>query len=100
MMKVSAFYYLQYPDDAPSNPRDASTEMYVEVGGEDASIQHFEKTFSFQVYTVEKLRRLVAEHGFATARSMIIVDELVDEAIRGVLERIVDKIEEFGTPVD
>jgi hypothetical protein len=100
MMKVSAFYYLQYPDDAPSNPRNAATEMYVEVGGEDANIQHFEKTFSFHVYTVDKLRRLIADDGFAAARSMIVVDELTDEAIRGALERIIGHIAEIGTPVD
>lgn len=29
---------------------------------------------------------------------MIVVDELTDEAIRGVLEKIADNIEEYGTP--
>jgi hypothetical protein len=99
-MKVSAFYYLQYPDDTPANPRDAATEMYVEVGGENADIQNFDKTFSFHVYTVENLRRVVAEHGFVASRSMIVVNELTDEAIRGALEKIVDNIEKLGTPAD
>ena len=42
----------------------------------------------------------MAEHGFVTSRSMIVVNELTDETIRGVLEKIVDNIEELGTTTD
>ena len=99
-MKVSAFYYLQYPNDSPINPRDAATEMYVEVGGEGATTEHFEKTFSFFVYTAERVQRMIRDNGFVAGRSVIVVDCLTDDVMRGVLEKIVDNIAKCGTPVD
>jgi hypothetical protein len=99
-MKVSAFYYLQYPDDSPTDPRDAATEMYVEVGGEGATIEHFEKTFSFFVYTAERVQRMMRDNGFFAGRSVIVVDRLTDDVMLSVLEKIVDNIAQVGTPVD
>ncbi len=98
-MRISAFYYLQYPDYSPADPRDAATELYVEVGGPDSTHDKFEKTFSFQVYTVENLRKAVARDGFLAARSVLVIDELKDEAVRSVLERVLERIEELGTRV-
>lgn len=51
-MKITAFYYLDYPpDDGIADPTNAATVMYVERGEEDDLVNSCQDTFCFQVYT-------------------------------------------------
>ena len=42
MRKITSFYYLNYPDDLPGDPIDAYSEIYVEIGDEGSTTDHFE----------------------------------------------------------
>jgi hypothetical protein len=39
--KVTSFYYLEYPDVSPSDPENAFTEAYVEIGDESSRPNDF-----------------------------------------------------------
>lgn len=98
MRKITSFYYLNYPDKMPEDPHNACSELYVEVGGQDSSINNFDQTYSFQVYTIGYLNDLIgSKNGFLVDRSVIIVEKFDDKLIEQALESIIFDIENFGT---
>lgn len=60
-MKITSVYYLQYPDNSPSDPQDADSEVRVEVGQGDASIDHFDCCYSLRVLTLKRLTTLLRQ---------------------------------------
>ncbi len=96
MRKITAFYYLQYPDILPSDPSYASTEMYVEIGDETSSESNFLSTYAFSVYTKAYLAGMLKEQEFIAARSVIIVSRLDDDCVKAALDSILDEIEQYG----
>lgn len=99
MRKITSFYYLHYPDNLPNDPLDAYSEVYVEVGGEDGTINNFDETFALYVYTPKSLKRHVEEKGYVILKSVIIVDRFDDESIEKALKEILENIEEFGVKI-
>jgi len=99
-MKVTAFYYLDYPDCSPVDPRYAATTMYVEVGQENSTTNDFSETYKFQVYTVN----YVADQFFKKnlpllERSVLVVAELDDLLILELLSSHVDNLAKLGEAV-
>ena len=96
-MKITAFYYLDYPDSLPPDPRYASTKMYVELGQDTSTIEDFSHTLAFRVYTSKYV-----EDNFFTKniplveRSLIIVPELTNLLMDEFLESNVNRLDEWG----
>jgi hypothetical protein len=101
MKKIVAFYYLSYPDDMPADPENAYSEVYVEVGGPGATVDSFDETYSFHVYTPQYIANAVrrGHAGFLAQRSVIIVQRFDNATVRGALEALLPSIEEYGTRV-
>jgi 5,10-methenyltetrahydromethanopterin hydrogenase len=100
-MKISAIYYLADHAGKPEDIYDAQSEVYVEVGGEDASLDHFDYTYSFEVYTLKALEReLQQTDGAVIHRSIIIVDQFKIEKINTAIESILPQINAYGTNKD
>jgi hypothetical protein len=96
-MKITAFYYLAYPDCSPPDPLVAASEVYVEVATQGGSMDNFDFTYSLTICTVGFLKYHLETHPYYSARSMIVVDRFDDEAIRKALEAILPNIEELAT---
>lgn len=98
MKKIVSYYYLSYPDDLPKDKLCAATEVYVEVGDQNATPAHFDSTFAFQIYTIGYIQeQLCAKKvSFLVDRSVIIVERFEDQIIRGALESILPVIEQYG----
>jgi hypothetical protein len=100
-MRITSFYCLSYPDRAPDDPYDAASEVYVEVGGDDATIDHFDHTYGFFVCTVAYIRKRIDSRGhFVTSRPMIVLERLDRPALSAALERSLPRIEEYGERKD
>jgi hypothetical protein len=96
-MKVTAFYYLDYPDECPIDPVCAATEMYVEVGGEESTTDEFWCTYSFYVITYEFLEREFIQRGRPLiGRSVMIVPTLEDQWMARFLNEHVDRLNEWA----
>ena len=92
-MVVSAFYYLNYPDDTPDDPTDAATEMYVEVGDASSSLTNFDHTLRFNVYTINYLQREFASSCLPLlSKSMIIVPTIEDKWMLQFLNENLDEL--------
>ena len=61
-MKITSFYYLQYPDALPLDPHVAESEVYVEIASEDGSIDHFDYTYALTVCTTGFLKEHLRTH--------------------------------------
>jgi hypothetical protein len=99
MRKITSFYYLNYPDNLPSDPLDAYSETYVEIGDKRSALNDFEETFSIHVYTVRRIDNLVTKDGYAVLQSAIIVDRFEDQIIENALNKILENIEDYGIKV-
>jgi len=95
-MKISSFYYIDYPDSLPTDPLFASSEVYVEVSGTDGDINNFDLTYAFTVCTIEFVRRSLSIEHFFSARSVVVVDRFDDHTIKNALEAILPKINTLG----
>jgi hypothetical protein len=92
-MKVTAFYYLDYPDDDIPDPLNAETMMYVEVGEEEDDINHFAYTYSFQVYTAKYVRDNFFDEGIPLiGRSIMIVPKLDSDWMREFLNENIENL--------
>lgn len=92
-MKITAFYYLEYPDQLPEDVTFAATEMRVEVGDAGDSIHSFKATYAFQVYTFRYIEAMfIARRTPLAGSSVMIVPELSDEWMKKFLQ---DNIENF-----
>jgi hypothetical protein len=99
-IKITAYYYLDYPDCLPDDPGYAATRMYVEVGEATSTTENFSDTYAFQVYTV----RYVEEEYFRKhiplfGRSVLVVPELTDVWMFQFLNDNVDELNNWGEVV-
>lgn len=101
-MKISALYFLNYPNKLPENPAIACSELRVEVGESNPTIEAFDHTYAFTVYTVGYL-----ENAFRSERKPYIIDQAAiivptfDVAIiKKAVESILDKLDEYGVRLD
>src|SRR5438105_9429261 len=98
-MRITACYYLSFPDSSPPDPTLAATEMYVELGGEGDTIEHFQETYAFQVYTHRYVHEEFAIAGRALAgRSMMLVPTLADDWMGPFLQAHADLLPSWGEP--
>ena len=99
MRKITSFYYLNYPDDLPGDPIDAYSEIYVEIGDEGSTTDHFEETFALHVYTERRVKALIEKNGHVVLKSAIVVDRFEDNIIKNALYAILEDIEEYATQI-
>lgn len=98
-MRVTASYYLSYPDTSPQDPTLAATEMYVEIGEEGDNVDHFQDTFAFQVYTFRYVQQEFIDRGRPlVGRSVMIVPTIADDWMRAFLDANVDSLPGWGEP--
>ena len=97
-MKITSFYYLNYPDRMPENPRNAASEVYVEVGDSHATQNQFAFTYAFKVYTIDYIKNEIFRKGgpFLVDRSVIIVDRFDDKLIKTAIESVLSNIDYYG----
>jgi len=95
-MKITAFYYLQYPDRLPADPLFAVSEVYVEVA-ENGDIDNFDFTYAITICTVAFLKRHLETHPYYSSPSLIVVERFEDQVIREALEAILPSIDELAT---
>jgi hypothetical protein len=95
-MKITAFYYLAYPDCSPADPMVAASEVYVEVAVRDGTIDAFDYTYAVTICTLGFLQRHLGTHSHFAGRSMIVVNRFDDDNIRRVLEAILPNIDEVA----
>ena len=99
-MKITAFYYLDYPDCSPTDPSYAATKMYVEIGQETNTINNFSHTYAFQVYTVKYVKNNFFEkHLPLVERSVLIVAELDDVLMREFLNTNISNLDRWGEAI-
>jgi hypothetical protein len=96
---VTCYYYLSYPDHRPIDPTYAATEMYVERGNEGDTIEHFQDTYAFHVYTFRYAQEEFIQKGrVLTGRAVMIVPTLADDWMESFLDENVDALAEWGEP--
>lgn len=96
-MKITSFYYLEYPDCSPADVLMAASEVYVEIATGNGDINNFDATYVFTVCTVGFLHAYLRTHPFYVSRSLIVVERFEDQAIKESLESILPNIDKFGT---
>jgi hypothetical protein len=96
-MKITSFYYLEYPDCCPVDPLRAASEVYVEVASHDGSIESFDYTYAITVCTLGFLREYLETHPYYCARGVVIVERFEDETIKQTLQAILPNIDEVAT---
>ena len=96
-LKVTAFYYLDYPNYSPADPSYAATMMYVEVGDQNSTENNFLYTYAIQVYT---LRYVVEAFRSGEAalfgRSVLIVPDFKHATMAQFLRANVDHLHEWA----
>jgi|GEM_PF-2028222 len=96
-MKITAFYYLDYPDAGPADPDNAATMMYVERGDEGDSINSFQDTLCFQVYTFGYVQENFIKQGKPViGRSLLLVPTLDNTQMGAFLDAHADDLAEWG----
>ena len=97
-MKLSAFYYHEYPDGNVPDPEVAYSGVTAEIGGENASLSEFDAAYFFHVATIGYLKSGKFQLGkdFVALRSLIIVRRFEDAIIRAALESILDNMSSYG----
>lgn len=96
-MKITAFYYLAYPDCLPDDPLVAGTEVRVEVALDKGDVDNFDYTYSFMICTPRWLEQYLKTNPFFVERSVIVVERFTDAVIEGALEEILPNIDSWGT---
>jgi hypothetical protein len=99
MRRITSFYYLRYPDGNVEDPTCAASEVYVEVGGEEATAEQFEETFSLHVYTLGYLDRETRATGTSVVRAGLVVEHFDDRTIERALTTVIDRLEQVGVKV-
>jgi hypothetical protein len=95
-MKITAFYYLQYPDCAPHDPFCAASEVYVEVASSNGDINSFDFTYALTVCTVGYIKKHLESQSYYANRAVIVVDRFDDQVIRKSLESVLPHIDELA----
>jgi hypothetical protein len=98
MMKISALYFLNYPNKPPENPEIACSELRVEVGESNPTIEAFDHTFAFTVYTIGFLENELRSKGrlFIIDRAAIIVSTFDVAVIRKAVESVLNELDQYG----
>jgi 5,10-methenyltetrahydromethanopterin hydrogenase len=97
--KITAIYYLDFPNDSPIDSRRAASRVRIEVGNETSSIDDFESTFEVYVATAEYVDAAVRSQGFFAMPGLVVVDEFKDERVIAVLEGLAERFEEIAVAV-
>jgi hypothetical protein len=101
MIKISALYFLSYPDRLPENPDIASSEMRVEVGEGNPTIEAFDQCYAFTVYTLGFLEKELqtGKKPYVIDNSVIIVPRFDVAVIRQAVESILDDLDHYGEKI-
>ena len=94
-MKVTAYYYLKYPDCTPEDPEDAHTIMYVEYGNEGDTIHSFQGTIEVEVYTLKYLSRGLDIANSIMGKNVLIVRTIEDIWMKQSLHENVESMKGF-----
>lgn len=99
--KLKNIYYLSYPDCSPADPKNAHSEVRIEVGTEDSQYD-FEACYSIEVVTIDSLcQRLRQKVGGALPiRSALVISRFEDAIIIEAIEDILDEIDQFATRIE
>jgi hypothetical protein len=102
MTKISALYFLDYPDRPPENPRIASSEVRVEIGEGDPTLEAFDYTYAFTVYTLGFLEKEFQEKNrlFLIDQAAIIVPTFDPGVIRTAIESVLHNLDRYGVRID
>jgi hypothetical protein len=95
-MKITSFYYLEYPDCLPDDPMLAASEVYIEVAMQDGSTDRFDFTYALTVCTVGFLKHYLGSHPYYSSRSLIVIDRFDDQSIKLALDAILPSIHELA----
>jgi hypothetical protein len=97
-LKITAFYYLAYPDTVPEDEYEAGSETYVEIGQEGSRHADFLITVSVFVCTPKYIYSLLSnlESGSIYLRNVIIVGRFNDEIIRAALNAHFEDLKKEG----
>ena len=95
-MKITALYYLQYPDCSPADPTLAASEVYVETASNEGDTDHFDETYSVMICTANFIKKHLVSHQYYCGRSVIVVERFEDSVIRNALESLLPRISEFA----
>ena len=96
-MIIVAYYYLSYPDDCPIDPTYAATEMYVERGIDGDTIEHFQDTDSFQVYTFRYVQEeFINQWHPLVGTAVLLVPTLADDWMKAFLDTNADALVDWG----
>jgi hypothetical protein len=101
MVKISALYFLNYPDRLPENPDIASSEMRVEVGAGNPTVAAFDQCHAFTVYTLGFLEKELqtGKKPYLIDNSVIIVTRFDVAVIRQAVESILNDIDRYGVKI-
>jgi Immunity protein 8 len=95
--KITGFYYLNYPNDAPKDVSNAGSETYVEAGDKSSSENDFIATFSVFVCTPKFLASKMAEQFQPLFfRSLIVVSRFEDTVILEAVKKYLPEIQLFS----
>lgn len=94
--KITAIYYLAYPDGPPPDLADAESEVRIEVGDENSSLNDFVSTYSLHVVTLGRLSQHMREDGWVCVQHALVVDRFDDQGILAAVESILPRIEELA----
>lgn len=98
-MIITCFYYLGNPETWDEDPTFGCTEMYVERGEEGDTVEHFQDTLAFQVYTFRYIQKeFIEARRPLVGRSVMIVPTLDEEWMMEFLSAHADSLSEWGTP--
>ncbi len=97
-MKISALYFLQYPDAPPADPEIASSEARVEIGEGNPTVYAFDYTYAFQVHTLGFLEKelRINKKSFVINQATIIVPRFDPAVIKQAIESILSKIDRYA----
>jgi hypothetical protein len=100
--KITSVYYLAYPDCNPPDENCAYSEVYIEVGGPDATSDNFDKTYSVIIATPEGLSKKLSEspNKCLFEKSLILIPVFNDVVICRLLDELLPEMGRFACRVD
>ncbi len=96
-MIIVAYFYLTDPNDWAEDPTFGASEMYVERGEEGDTIEHFQDTYSFQVYTFRYVQEeFINKDRPLVGRAVLVVPTLADDWMTEFLDAHADALADWG----
>jgi hypothetical protein len=94
---ITAYYFLADENDWAEDPTYGASELYVERGLNGDTIDHFQDTYAFQVYTFRYVQQEFIDKGKPLAgRAVLIVPTLAGAWVTKFLDENVDALAEWG----